>query len=964
MLEQTSSSLQRYLSALRQSGFAGDIADDTASCLVGATDNSIYHVAPDAILFPKNADDVALAVRLAAQFGVSITPRGGGTGTNGQSLNTGVVIDLSRHMAKVLDIDLDAGTVTVEPGVVLDQLNSALWPHGMFFAPTVSTSSRATVGGMFATDASGKGSRVYGRMSDHVLAAELVLPSGASARITPNGASDALAGIADWLPPELAAHADEISAHFPQMNRGLTGYNLDQARGDAGVNFVKLIAGSEGTLALTTQLTLNILPIPTHRSLTVLAYDSCAEALEHVPHLAPAGATAIEFLDDKILTLAAASPMWSELEGVLGQVSGAGGFLFAEFTGNSMDEVRAGQDRLAALLSDAPDGLSAQVCTDTPAEMAALWEMRKRSVGLLAAVETRRIGLPFVEDAAVPPENLAAFVAEFSDILGAHGLTFGMFGHADVGCVHVRPMLDMRAAGDRALIRTISDQVAALCQRHGGLIWGEHGKGMRGEYVETYVGPTLYALMQRIKAGFDPDNRFNPGKLVTAAHTARQVTRLDAAPMRGERDQQIDLDRFAPLDRAVACNGNGACHNWAPDDPMCPSYKATGDKLLAPKGRASLLREWGRLQSTNAPAPELNALEEALHESLSHCLSCKSCTGQCPVRIDIPSMKSVFLESYYKTRRRPLRDHLIQRMEAVTLALRHVPRLANLLIDNVASKTVMQRLFGLVDSPRLSARTVEVAAKAGGARLLNGRVGDLGQNPVCIVTDSFTGAFETRVLEQACALLSMLGYDVWVTPPVANGKALEVRGFRTAFARQREKTSALLNELESHGMPLIGVEPAALDLYRNEYAKGASVPNILSLDQFLFAELEALPQLPQTTTRHALFLHCTEKTADPATGRRWQEVFARFGVDLTLPTTGCCGMAGLFGHEAEHQAMSRDLFDLSWRTPLTEAGETALATGFSCRSQAKRMNTPTGAPPHPVAALLARLANAHEKDTP
>ena len=951
----------RFLDALCEAGFAGDVADDGASRLVGATDNSIYHIVPDAILFPAHAKDVVLAAQLAAKMDIALTARGGGTGTNGQSLNTGVVLDTSRHMNRVLDLDLDAGTVAVEPGVVLDQLNAALHPHGYFFAPTVSTSSRATLGGMFATDASGKGSRVYGRMSDHVLSADLVLASGQLARITPDRADGALSGFTDWLGPALDGEAREISQRFPRMNRGLTGYNLDQARSaDGGVNFIKLIAGSEGTLALTTELSLRILPLPTHSGLTVLAYDSFAAALEHVPHLAAAQATAIEFLDDKILALAAASPMWSELEGVLGDLRGAGGFLFVEFTGMAQDEVSMGQAKLAALLAVDPGGLTARISTGNKAEVNALWELRKRAVGLLAAVETHRIGLPFVEDAAVPPENLASFVAEFSGILSAHGLDFGMFGHADVGCVHVRPMLDMRDAGDRAMIRIVSDQVAALCRRHGGLIWGEHGKGMRGEYVERYVGPDLHGLMRQIKAAFDPANRLNPGKLVTAVNTRLPVVRLDTAPMRGERDQEIDMDRHAALDRALACNGNGACHNWAPDDPMCPSFKVTRDKRQAPKGRASLFREWGHLRSVQGPARDIAELEEALAESLSTCLSCKSCTGQCPVRVDIPAMKSIFLEHFYRNRRRPPRDHLLRQMEGATLVLRHSPQLANMLLGNPLSRALLSRVFALADSPRFSRHTVEAAARAGGARMLTRDVREFGPDPVCIVTDSFTGVFETGLVEHVAALLTRLSHTVWVTPPLANGKALEVRGFRSAFSRRRARTLTGLNRLAAHDLPLIGVEPAVLDLFLRDDEEAGTVPEILSLDLFLHDRVETLPQLPQGATRHALFLHCTEKSADPAAGRRWQKIFGRLGLHLDLPATGCCGMAGLFGHEAEHQDLSRDLFDLSWRTPLEEAGPTALATGFSCRSQARRLGPYTL--PHPAAALLARVVEIDRKD--
>lgn len=940
MLDHQEADTKAYLSALSAAGFTGDIGDDLATRLVGSTDNSIYHVEPDAVIFPANAADVALATRLSVAHDISITARGGGTGTNGQSLNRGVVVDMSRHMTKIRALDLTAGTVTVEPGVVLDQLNAHLSPHGVFFAPTVSTASRATLGGMFATDASGKGSRIYGRTSDHVAGADVVLGDGRQLKITPPDA-EGLSHIATDLIPRLASHAEEISRHFPSMNRGLTGYNLDQARGTSGLDFIKLIAGSEGTLALTTQLILRLTPLPETRALAVLAYESCAAALAHVPHLVSADPAAIEFLDDKIIALAAASPMWSELEVVLGKLKRAGGFLFVEFTGTE-DQVHDGLARLNATLSRDHGAIVARADVSAAADIAALWEMRKRSVGLLAAMEGGRVGIPFVEDAAVPPKNLSAFVAEFSALLDAHGLDYGMFGHADVGCVHVRPMLDMRDADDRARIREISDQVAALCQRHGGLIWGEHGKGFRGEYVERYVGPKLYTLMRHVKTLFDPDNRLNPGK-IAAPEGAGDVDRIDAIPMRGARDTEITAEHAAPIAKALACNGNGACHNWAPDDPMCPSYKVTGDKRLGPKGRATLLREWARRKSEGGDRGEIEA---ALHSSMESCLSCKSCTGQCPVRIDIPAMKSRFLADYYNHHKRPIRDLVLGIMEPASLLARRWPRLANLAMINI-----MTRAFNLTDVPCFSIPSAEIAARNAGARVV--RPGqeprDWGENPACIVTYSFTGVFETQTLADAVRLLAVLGHNVWVTPPLANGKPLQVRGFLDAFEQTRQRTGKCLNALENMGVPLISLDPAITDLFTKDYGN----QTIQSLDRFLHDGLESFPELPAASTSYSLFLHCTEKTSDPATGRRWRAVFEHLGLDVSLPSTGCCGMAGLFGHQIEHQRMSRDIYDLSWRAPVEDAENLALATGFSCRCQVKRF----GSAPvrHPAAALADRL---------
>ena len=626
--------------------------------------------------------------------------------------------------------------------------------------------------------------------------------------------------------------------------------------------------------------------------------------------------------------------------------------MFVEFTGDSRREIQAGQKRLSDILEQNHIPVRAQVTTVSPGEMSALWEMRKRSVGLLAAVETSRVGQPFVEDAAVPPENLSAFVAEFGKLLNDRGLSYGMFGHADVGCVHVRPMLNMRDAEDRDQIRPISDAVSALCQRHGGLIWGEHGKGVRGEYLERYVGPKLYAQMRRIKAAFDPYNRLNPGKLVTAETSDLPVMEIDKVPMRGARDAEVDETAFAQYERALACNGNGACHNWAPDDPMCPSFKVTGDKNQGPKGRASTLREWARLRSMNQDA---SALEEALKGSLDTCLSCRSCSGQCPVQVDIPAMKSAFLNKYYESHTRPMRDRIVLHMEQISLQARKWPRAFNLAMSNPIGRSILSSVFGLIDVPKFSTTPAEQAAVGAGARIvdLDAAPLDWGNQPVCILLDSFTGVYETMVIASSISLLGQLGHTVWVTPPLANGKARQVRGLAQHFEQQRSATTKKISRLVETGVALVSLEPAVTDLFWKEYQKVEGDLRIWSLENFLFNQVQELPERPRANRTYTLFLHCTEKTVEPETGRRWQGVFDRFGLSLDLARTGCCGMAGLFGYEAEHQQMSRDLFDLSWRGPLKAAGSTALATGFSCRSQARRF---AGAPLlHPAAALLFHI---------
>lgn len=923
---------------LVQHGFTGVVRSNRATKVVYATDNSIYYREPSCVVEPKSAADVSIAVKAAAETGLSITPRGGGTGTNGQSLTSGIVIDTSRFMNTILEFNLEKGVIRLEPGVVLDQLNSFLKPHDMFFPPAVSTASRATLGGMVATDASGKGSRRYGRTSDYLISADVVFSDGSTGPIADLPAKapqpDGLLGtVADILRTELPELDDQIAETFPVMNRGLTGYNLDQLRGrDGALCLTKLLAGSEGTLAIITAIELRIVPLPRFKGTAVIGYPDSIAALGAVAGLLPFDPEAIEFLDDLTVNLGKSTPVWPAISSFLGgDMSACGGYLFAEFFGDTPEKIDV---RLTALRDavNATPGLAIGIATSIdPSINFALDALRKDAVGLMGKGEGPLKGIAFVEDAAVPPENLIGFVRGFRAILDSYGLKYGMYGHADVGCVHVRPLMDMRLPEHRSKIRPISDAVAELANANGGLIWGEHGKGVRGEYVEQTFGPELFALLRRIKAAFDPENSLNPGKLVTAADTELQVDRIDEVPFRGERDA---LNNDVAYEKSVACNGNGACFHWDAASEMCPSYKATRDRLQSPKGRAALFRDWQNAKATGGP---VDVTVDALAASLSTCLSCKACTSQCPVQVDIPTMKSAFLEERYLTRPRPLRDHLLRHMEQLTLLATRAPRIFNLALN--LGQGIMSAAFGLTDLPRFATLGQNRRLIAAGSRLLKpGEALPQGVNAdmaVVLLCDSFLGPFEPQVLESAARVLVSMGFEVFHTPILPNGKAQHVRGYLNAFNATREKALAQIQVLAELQIPLVTIEPAVTMLYRQDYGQMPEEAMFLSLDQLLVMHLDMLPKTAQTEA-FTLIGHCTETSADPESLSRWRSIFATADLSLTPERAGCCGMAGQFGHERENRELSRQIFGLAWEGKLKQGVEKVLATGFSCRCQAQR----------------------------
>lgn len=960
--------LSAFLALLLRDGYEGEVAPGVAPLLTAATDNSIYQVIPAAVLHPRTGADLNRIVRAAlATPGrpMPLSARGGGTGTNGQSLTRGAVVDVSRHMNRIVAFDAAAGTVTVEPGVVLDQLNDFLKPHGLFFPPSVSTASRATIGGMVATDASGKGSRIYGKTSDWVASLDLVLSDGSDLEVRrlsrPQldhvASGTGIAGDAHAVTLQVVTeHAALIERTFPAMNRGLTGYNLKGVtRADGAFDLTYVLAGSEGTLALTKGITLRVARRPKHRALVVARYGSFDDALRDVQRLLAAEPSAIEVLDDKILALATQDPLWAGIEGVLGGAAARPvmGFNVIEFVGDDRKEIEAALGRAEKLLaSSAHPPIDWEQVFD-PATIEQLWSLRQRAVGLLGRMGGKRQGTAFVEDTAVPPEHLADFVTDFRAILDRHGLRYGMFGHADVGCLHVRPALDMADLHDAGLIRSISDEVAALTKSYGGLLWGEHGRGYRGEYSPLFFGPELYAGLCRIKRAFDPLNIFNPGKLATPGGQGG-IDRIDAVPLRGEADRTIDAPHAEAFDRAIACNGNGACHSWDASEPMCPSYQATRDRVQSPKGRAMALREWARLASERdrgGPATGLRALAEEVKATLDTCLSCKACSSQCPVKVDVPTMKSRFLADYHRTRPRPLRDRVMAGMETVLPLARRFPGLANRLLASSWARARLRDSIGLVDLPELAPSRCSEG---------RGAAAEGAHGKVLLLRDSFLSTFDGRVHDAACGVLRHLGYEVASSPIWSNGKAEHVLGMRERFASKARRAQAMRRRIGSSGVPMVSLDAATGLLFEQEYqefAPQASPPRVMPIEQFLSDAIEAghiRGRAAEPGPGYRVHLHCTERTSRPEAADRWHSVMAHFGMPATVPRLGCCGMAGMFGHEVEHAGMSARIFDLSWRAGVEQADpDRVLATGFSCRCQTKRL---AGfRPPHPVEAILARL---------
>ncbi|WP_240722657.1 FAD-binding and (Fe-S)-binding domain-containing protein [Poseidonocella sp. HB161398] len=931
--------LSRLPAALEAAGFRGGIERDSALRAAMSTDNSVYRILPDLILSPRDAEDVVTAMRVLERppfDAVPVTARGGGTGTNGQSLNRGVILDMRRHMHRLLELDPAGQWADVEPGIVLDDLNAQLRPHGVFFAPETSTSTRCVLGGMVSTDASGKGSRIYGKTSDNLLGVEIARGRGLVSSLGP---------APDWAQPmlaaaEAAARAGRAAfiAHTPRLNRRFTGYDLERAcPEEGGFDWGRLFPGSEGTLGPITRIRVKLRPLAKEKRLVVAGFASFRDSLAAGVPLLADDPTAIEVMDERVAQLAGDAGLLGRLPEALRPADGAApAYTFVEFNGDDPEELALRLAACEARLQSLPGIRAVHVARD-PAEIRELWAIRSAGVGLLGKVEGRARPVAFVEDCVVPPQELPGFLDGFLGILTRHGLGFGIYGHVDVGCLHIRPALDIDSEADRARLAAVSDEIFALVNRHGGIFWGEHGKGVRGAYLEEWIGAEAYRALQGVKAAFDPQGRFNPGKLVS---NGAPVMGIATTPFRPFNAPEGD-----PLEKAFRCNGNAQCLSYAAATPMCPSFKATGDLRHSPKGRADALRAWHEDRRTGMASVD----EAELAAVLDTCLGCKACASTCPVQVDIPAMRAAFLEDYHGRQARPLADRLSMLAERLSpWMMRALPVMRPLwpLASGIAG-----RLMEMEDLPRRLARPLPRAARI--------RVADLGRGPlpggtVLVWMDWFSALFDGTAQRDVRRGLEALGYRPRFVEMRPAGKLSGDLGDRAGFAKMADRLEAALKAGAATGAPMIGLDPAFVMALRQDYRKaGRDVPALLLPQEFLAAEAaggRAFPQAPGGTV--AVFAHCTEATGAPAARSDWAAVFAAVGLEAGTPATGCCGMAGMFGHKARHQKMSRRLFDLSWTGPLAQAREAA-ATGYSCRCQAERL---TGrALRHPLGMIADRL---------
>jgi FAD/FMN-containing dehydrogenase/Fe-S oxidoreductase len=908
----------------------GEVRADAYTRHLFASDASMYAREPLVVAFPRDADDVAAAVALAGRYEVPVVPRGAGTSLAGQTIGAGgLVLDSSRHMTAIGPIEGDR--VTVGPGVVQEDLNRAAHRHGLGFGPDTSTSNRATIGGMIGNNSSGSHSIVYGTTIDHVHELEVVLSDGSRARFGP-GARPApgtlAAAIHQGMPEILRDHAEAIAAG-PAHWRLSGGYRLDR-----GHDLAKLVVGSEGTLAVVTQATVGLVPLPRVRLFAVGHFDSLAGAIAATGDALALRPAAVELIDRTILELSRSKLEYRRLSETLAGDPEA--LLFVTFFGDSIEEARDKLDLLARAWEEHGHGYHT-LRAETAAEQDALTKVRKAGLGLLMAASTgARRPLAFVEDTAVAPERLGEYVARFREILDRHGLTAGWYGHASVGCLHVRPFVDLTEPGGIETMRAVAEEVLELVLELGGVNSSEHGDGrVRSAFNRRVFGDDLYEAFRRTKALFDPHGRLNPGVMVDAAPLTEDL-RDPALPPPGPLKTRL---AFPGGMRAAAdrCQRIGACRKTG-IGVMCPSYMATREEQHATRGRANAL-----VKALSEPDPRAAMGDERLHEILDLCIECKACKSECPLSVDMASLKAEFLSHYQDIHGVPLRSRLfgairtLNRLGALAAPVSNLPGRAPLL------RRLLERAVG-VDRrrplPRFERETLvrwhRRRARAPATR------GEL-----VFLADSFTTYTEPAVGRAAIELLEAAGWRVHLHAAGCCGRSSLSKGL---LDRARGMAAAMVAELAPHaerGLPIVGCEPSCILTLTEEHLallpddpRAATVAAQVRLaDELILEAIDdgalALDPSSAVAGRRILFHgHCHQKalTGTAATVGLLKRIPGSEVVELDA---GCCGMAGSFGYEAEHYDVSIRIGESRLFPQLRDArpGTLVAATGVSCRQQ-------------------------------
>ena len=933
----------------------GEVRFDAYSRVLYSTDASVWQIEPIGAVIPRHHGDVAALLGLCARHEVPVLPRGGATSLSGQTVGHAVHIDFAKYMNQILETNLEEGWVRVQPGVVQDQLGRHLRPHGYQFGPNTSSASRGTVGGMIGNNSAGSHSILYGKTIDHVLELRCVFADGSDAWLRPvdndgiltlSRGSGFVPSLYRRLPQIGAKYRDEILARFPKILRRVSGYNLDELVTDghqfgAGysstpgpLNLSRVIVGCEGTLAVVTEAKLRVVRSPAAKGILVVHFDSVFHAVEASELIVSTGPSAAELIDEFILDNARSNPSFAEK---LAWVKpDAQAVMVVEFYGESDSEVDSKLDRLHRVLESRRIGYGYLPVKD-PQRQAEIWGVRKEALGILMSVKGDHKPIAFVEDPAVPIEKMGPFLSDFREILNKHGARGGYYGHASVGCLHVRPMVNLKDGSEIRKMAAIADEVFGIVMNYGGSMSGEHGDGIaRSRYNQWLFGDTIYRGFLELKDQLDPNNILNPGKVVNAPDLTEDL-RWGADYRTQPINTKLDFAGEGGFARAIEmCNGAGVCRKRM-TGTMCPSYHATMDEEHSTRGRANALRA-----ALSGRLPEGEFTSHRMRDVLDLCLACKACKTECPSNVDMAKIKYEWLSHYYKRHGLPLHARAFGRVDSIYRIGSRIAGLANWVASRKTVRWLNEKLLHVDRRRVLPPFARQTFRNWFGQRSPAPGAGHLGR--VVLLDDCFLNYNYPQVGKAAVAILEAGGFQVELANRVCCGRPMLSKGLLDDACAAADHNVREFDRFASRDVPIVGCEPSCLLTLRDEYldiVPGDAAKRVASkammLDEFLLMlarqDKLAIPWMP--TDRKVLFHgHCHQK-AHIGSGPSLEALALVPGLTVREVNSGCCGMAGSFGFEKGHYEISRTIGAERLFPAVEDAtAETEIAvSGVSCRQQ-------------------------------
>ncbi len=957
----------------------GELFYDNLHRTIYATDASVYRELPMAVCYPRSIEDIKSIISFARSNQTGIIPRTAGTSLAGQCVGSGIVVDVSRHFNKVLHIDVENKTAVVQPGVIRDDLNRQLQEHGLFFGPNTSTSNRCMIGGMVGNNSSGTTSIKYGTTRDKLISLKTILSDGSEAefsalssekfkeKLTVGGAeSDIYKELFTLLSPKEVQQ--EIKDKFPHedIHRRNTGYAVDELiksevfnKGGGQFNLCRLLSGSEGTLAFTTEITLQLDILPPAKSAMIAAHFSTIEdcMLAVVPAMESPLYTC-EMMDKVILDCTKQNLKYKEnrffIEGDPKAI------LMLELRSHSQDILNTQVHELLNRLERSNLSYSLPVLMDEQIELAL--ELRKAGLGLLGNMIGDRKAVACIEDTAVALPDLANYILEFSQIMRNHGQDAVYYAHAGAGELHLRPILNLKVSKDVALFRKITEDVADLVKKYNGSLSGEHGDGrLRAEFIEYMIGSKNFELLKKVKNIFDPNNIFNPGK-ITDAPPMDSSLRYDPDRKEPEITTLMNFDDSEGILRlAEKCNGSGDCRKSVEaGGTMCPSYRATKNEKDTTRARANALREF--LTTSDKP----NKFDhEELKEVLDLCISCKGCKSECPSNVDVAALKAEFQYQDQKANGQSWRSRAFANNGRMNQLVSGIPGIANYFYSNRFTSGLAKKMMGIASQrslPKLSGITLSKYYKKNYKKLQV-------KSPIATVylfNDEFTNHLESEIGIDALELLSRLNYQVVILDNVESGRSHISKGFLEEAKILANKNIGLFKDKISAESPLLGIEPSAILSFRDEYLRLAENPteaenlakNSMLIEEFIKKEISAGNIKKELFTKESktikIHTHCHQKAMSNSS-ITFDILNFPENYKPTIISSGCCGMAGSFGYEKEHYKVSMKIGEQSLFPAIRKAGAgiTIAANGTSCRHQ---IFDGTGrAARHPISILRCAL---------